>query len=245
MSQQPPQHQEPVYEPPDDERPASASPTEAQLNFETPTVAALDQSPPPLPHDPYAALRLGIYRLYVSSYALAIIGGQVQSVAVAWQIYQKTQSALSLGWVGGIQVIPLFLLALPAGHVADTVSRKKLLIATQWLLADGACCWPPSPTSAAIGRCSCRRCTRSSCSTPSRWSSRGRRGSRSCRSWSRLRFSATPSPGTAAASRSARWRARRSGGSSSRSSAPPWPTSQMPGCSSDARCSRSTSRPRP
>ena len=130
-----PEQAEPLYEPPDAERPASAAPTEQQLAHETPSVAALDRSPPPPGHDAYAALRLGVYRLYVSSYALAIIGGQVQSVAIAWQIYQKTQSALSLGWVGGIQVIPLFLLALPAGHVADTVSRKKLLITTQWLLA--------------------------------------------------------------------------------------------------------------
>src|SRR5688500_14764560 len=125
----------PVYEPPDDDRPASAAPTEAQLAHETPSVAALDRSPPPAAHDPYAALRLPVYRLYVASYALAIIGGQVQSAAFLWQIYQKTQSALSLAWVGGIQVIPVVLLALPAGHVADTVSRKKLLITTQWLLA--------------------------------------------------------------------------------------------------------------
>ena len=135
MSQKPPQQQEVAYESPDEERPASAAPTEAQINYETPTVAALDLSPAPPAHDPYAALRLGVYRLYVSSYALAIIGGQIQSVAVLWQIYQKTQSTLHLGLVGGVQVIPLLLLALPAGHVADTVSRKKLLIATQWLLA--------------------------------------------------------------------------------------------------------------
>ncbi|MEA2735085.1 MAG: hypothetical protein QOE14_1536 [Humisphaera sp.] len=132
---QPPEQHEPVYEPPDDDRPASAAPTEQQLEYETPSFAKLDRSPAPPEHDPYAALRLRVYRLYIASYALAIIGGQVQSVAIAWQIYQKTQSALSLGWVGGIQVIPLLLLALPAGHVADTVSRKKLLIATQWLLA--------------------------------------------------------------------------------------------------------------
>src|SRR5688572_16718782 len=99
MSQPPPHEKQPVYEPPDDERPASAAPTEQQLNYETPTVATLDRSPPPLPHDAYAALRLRVYRLYVASYALAIIGGQVQSVAIAWQIYQKTQSALALGWV--------------------------------------------------------------------------------------------------------------------------------------------------
>src|SRR5439155_3672087 len=61
--------------------------------------------------------------------------GQIQAIAIAWQVYQKTGSALSLGWIGGIQVIPLFLLSLPAGHLSDTISRKKLLIATQWLLA--------------------------------------------------------------------------------------------------------------
>src|SRR5689334_5735119 len=114
-----------AYETPDDMRAASATPTEQQLENEAPTIAALDANPP---HDPYAALRLGGYRLYAGSYVLAVIGGQVQSVAIAWQIYQKTHSALSLGWVGGIQVIPLLLLSLPAGHLVDTMSRKRLLI---------------------------------------------------------------------------------------------------------------------
>ncbi|MEO6437377.1 MAG: MFS transporter [Tepidisphaeraceae bacterium] len=131
----PPPPDQPIYEPPDADRPASAAPTEQQLAFETPTLAALDYSPPPPEHDPYAALRLPIYRLYAVSFMLAIIGGQVQTVAVAWQIYQKTQSALSLGFIGGIQVIPLFLLALPAGHLSDTISRKRILLVTQWLLA--------------------------------------------------------------------------------------------------------------
>ena len=124
-----------AYETPDEQRAASASPTEQQLAYETPTIAALDGSPPPAEHDPYAALRVSGYRYYASSYSLAVIGGQIQSVALAWEIYQKTGSALSLGWLGGIQVIPLFLLSLPAGHLVDTMSRKKLLIATQWLLA--------------------------------------------------------------------------------------------------------------
>jgi MFS family permease len=42
---------------------------------------------------------------------------------------------MSLGVLGGIQVIPLLLLALPAGQLADVVSRRKLLLATQLLLA--------------------------------------------------------------------------------------------------------------
>jgi MFS family permease len=130
-----PEPAQPIYEPPDDDRPASATPTEQQARFETPSIAALDQSPAEPHHDPYAALRIGDYRYYISSYSLAVIGGQVQSVALAWQIYQHTHTAMSLGWIGGIQVIPLFLLALPAGHLSDIVSRKKLLITTQWGLA--------------------------------------------------------------------------------------------------------------
>ncbi len=125
----------PAYETPDEQRAASAAPTEQQLAYETPTIAALDGSPPPAGHDPYAALRISGYRYYAASYSLAVIGGQIQSVALAWEIYQKTGSAMSLGWLGGIQVIPLFLLSLPAGHLVDTMSRKKLLIFTQWMLA--------------------------------------------------------------------------------------------------------------
>jgi MFS family permease len=125
----------PVYEPPDENRAASASPTEKELTYETPTVKALDYSPAPPLHDPYAALRFGAYRLYALSFICAIIGGQVQTVALAWQIYHKTNSALSLGWISGIQVIPLFLLALPAGHLSDVISRRTILITTQWLLA--------------------------------------------------------------------------------------------------------------
>ena len=124
-----------AYETPDEERAASAAPPESVLERETPTIPTLDYSPPPPAHDPYAALRFPAYIIYALSYVLAVIGGQIQSVAIAWQIYQKTGSALHLGWIGGIQVIPLFALALPAGHLSDTMSRKKLLIATQWLLA--------------------------------------------------------------------------------------------------------------
>src|SRR5438034_104136 len=96
-----------AYETPDEMRPASASPTEQQLESEAPTIPALDANPP---HDPYAALRLSAYRQYAGSYVLAVIGGGVQSTALQWEIYQRTGSALSLGWIGGIQVIPLILL---------------------------------------------------------------------------------------------------------------------------------------
>ncbi len=122
-----------AYETPDEERPASAEPPLPVLQYETPPAARLPAAAGR--HDPYAALRMREYRLYAISYALAVIGSQIQSVAVAWQVYQMTRSPLSLGWVAGVQVIPLFLLALPAGHLIDRFSRRRILLATQLLLA--------------------------------------------------------------------------------------------------------------
>ena len=112
------------YETPDEDRPASAEPSLPTLQYET-----------QLRHDPYAALRTREYRLFAVSHVLAIVGGQIQSVALAWQVYQQTKSPMSLGFLGGIQVIPLLLLALPAGQLADVLSRRKLLLAAQLLLS--------------------------------------------------------------------------------------------------------------
>jgi MFS family permease len=112
------------YETPDEDRPASAEPAVSALEYES-----------QIRHDPYAALRTREYRLFAVSHVLAIVGGQVQSVALAWQVYQQTKSPMSLGFLGGVQVIPLLLLALPAGQLADVFSRRKLLLATQLLLA--------------------------------------------------------------------------------------------------------------
>src|SRR4051812_26032199 len=46
--------------------------------------------------------------------------------AVGWQIYELTDSALSLGLIGLVQFLPQFVLALPAGHVADNFDRRHV-----------------------------------------------------------------------------------------------------------------------
>lgn len=81
--------------------------------------------------DPYAALRHPGYRAFVLGRAVFMIGSQMQTAAVAWFIYEKLGSALALGYVGLVQIIPIILLALPAGHVADRVDRRKLIAAGQ------------------------------------------------------------------------------------------------------------------
>jgi Transmembrane secretion effector len=51
---------------------------------------------------------------------------QIQAVAVGWQIYDLTHSAMQLGLVGLAQFLPMVLLTLPAGHAADAFERARL-----------------------------------------------------------------------------------------------------------------------
>lgn len=55
------------------------------------------------------------------------------SVAVSWDLYVQTKSALVLGNVGFVQVAPFLLFALFAGHVADRYDRRRTMILTQTL----------------------------------------------------------------------------------------------------------------
>jgi MFS family permease len=75
-------------------------------------------------HDSYAALRFRDYRLLLCGGVLSSIGGQMQSYAVGWEVYHRTRSPHALAYVGLVQFLPVLLLALPAGHVADHYSRK-------------------------------------------------------------------------------------------------------------------------
>src|SRR5437763_13264643 len=82
-------------------------------------------------HDPYAALRYRDYRHLLAGSILASIGTEAQAVAVGWELYRRTSSAWALGIIGLVQFLPVLLLSLPAGQVADRWSRKGLLLVAQ------------------------------------------------------------------------------------------------------------------
>ena len=65
---------------------------------------------------------------------VATVGNQMQGVAIGWELYERTSSPLALGMVGLVQVLPVILLAIPAGHAADRHSRKWLIILAHALL---------------------------------------------------------------------------------------------------------------
>ena len=54
------------------------------------------------------------------------LGAQMAAVAVGWQVYEIHHSPLDLGLIGLAEFVPLPLLALPAGHLADRFSRRLL-----------------------------------------------------------------------------------------------------------------------
>jgi MFS family permease len=57
------------------------------------------------------------------------------SVAIGWELYERTQSPFALGLVGLVQVLPVIALSLPAGQIADRYDRKRIVLFSQYLLA--------------------------------------------------------------------------------------------------------------
>jgi MFS family permease len=86
-------------------------------------------------HDPYAALRLADYRRYFVGNFASNFGLQMQTTAVGWDIYQRTDSTLALGMAGLIQFLPVITLFLLAGHAADRFSRKWIILIAQIVVA--------------------------------------------------------------------------------------------------------------
>ena len=79
-------------------------------------------------HDPYAALKVPEFRLYVAARFCITLALQIQAVIVGWQIYQITKDPLSLGLIGLAEALPSIFVALYAGYVADSYNRKGIIV---------------------------------------------------------------------------------------------------------------------
>ncbi|MEZ4339033.1 MAG: MFS transporter [Sandaracinaceae bacterium] len=76
--------------------------------------------------------------LYLAGRLADTVGIQVQSVAIGWQVYDLTRDPLDLGWVGMAQFLPVLLLSLPGGQLADRFDRRVIVVTTQVGYAVGA-----------------------------------------------------------------------------------------------------------
>jgi MFS family permease len=74
-----------------------------------------------------AVLRNRDFTFFLAARFLATLAVQMQTVAVGWQVYEVTRDPLDLGLIGLSQFLPFVLLILPAGHIADTRDRRRIL----------------------------------------------------------------------------------------------------------------------
>jgi MFS family permease len=74
------------------------------------------------------------FRLFLGGAFLSNVGSWMQSIAQAWLVLQLTNSPFYLGLDGFANTIPIAVFALGGGVIADRFDRRKLLLATQWIL---------------------------------------------------------------------------------------------------------------
>lgn len=67
--------------------------------------------------------------LYLGVRFLAEQAALAQSVAIGWTVYSVSNEPLTLGIVGIVQFVPMFLLTLPAGELCDRLSPRRVLAA--------------------------------------------------------------------------------------------------------------------
>ncbi len=79
------------------------------------------------PDPPPSILRHRPFALFWFARGFTSIAFQIQGVAVGWQVYALTGSAFYLGLVGLAQFLPMFLLTLVVGHVADRYDRRVVV----------------------------------------------------------------------------------------------------------------------
>src|SRR5437870_12102394 len=89
---------------------------------------------------PWAPLRQPLFRsLWIAS-MVSNIGTWMEEVGEAWLMTSQTPSPLLVALLQTAESLPILLLALPAGALADVVDRRKLLLFTQaWLCIAAAC----------------------------------------------------------------------------------------------------------
>lgn len=86
-------------------------------------------------HDPFAVLKNKEFLLFLNTRFFMTMAMQMQSIIVGLQIYKHTKDALSMGMIGLAEALPFIVTSLFSGHVADSFSRKKIIvISTSFLL---------------------------------------------------------------------------------------------------------------
>ena len=77
---------------------------------------------------PFSTLKVREFVWYLLARFGLILGAQMQYTIVGWQIKVLTNDPLSLGLIGLAEAVPFICIAPFAGHIADIIDRKKILL---------------------------------------------------------------------------------------------------------------------
>lgn len=87
----------------------------------------------------FSALGERNFRLFVSGQVLSLTGTWVNRLAIASLVYEVSgYDEQWLGWVAAAPLIPVLLLSLPAGALADRMDLRRLVLTTQSLMLLGS-----------------------------------------------------------------------------------------------------------
>jgi MFS family permease len=78
-------------------------------------------------NDPYAALKFKEFNTFLLIRFAMVFAWSMQFIIIEWEVYRITKSALSLGVIGLMEIIPAVAMALFAGHIVDQKEKKGLL----------------------------------------------------------------------------------------------------------------------
>lgn len=79
-------------------------------------------------NDPFLAFRYREFRFFVVAQFFITIAQLIQEVVIGYELYRITRDPLAIGMVGLVEAIPFIGLSLFGGHLADRLSKKKMII---------------------------------------------------------------------------------------------------------------------
>ncbi len=71
------------------------------------------------------------YQLFFTGQLTSLVGTWMQIVALGWLVLELTNSAFWVAFIQGLDLLPVFLISLPAGMLADRIEKKRIILITQ------------------------------------------------------------------------------------------------------------------
>jgi MFS family permease len=87
---------------------------------------------------PFRALRHPDFRRFAAGQGISLVGTWMQTIAQGWLVLELTHSAFAVGLTTTLGTLPILLLTLYGGVVADRVDRRRFLIVFQAVMLVGA-----------------------------------------------------------------------------------------------------------